>query len=113
MPKRRCYGWVAERSKARAWKVRIRQKRIVGSNPTPSASSHTRRTLCQPGKPQRNAYVERCNRTVRQGWLGIFLFETIEEAQQISIGWLWTYNHERPNMGIGGIICAWRLRLAA
>ena len=30
-------GWVAERSKARAWKVRIRQKRIVGSNPTPSA----------------------------------------------------------------------------
>ena len=29
---------MAERSKARAWKVRIRQKRIVGSNPTPSAS---------------------------------------------------------------------------
>ena len=28
---------MAERSKARAWKVRIRQKRIVGSNPTPSA----------------------------------------------------------------------------
>ena len=37
MPAERCYGWVAERSKARAWKVRIRQKRIVGSNPTPSA----------------------------------------------------------------------------
>ena len=30
-------GWVAERSKAHAWKVCIRQKRIVGSNPTPSA----------------------------------------------------------------------------
>jgi hypothetical protein len=30
-------GQVAERSKARAWKVRIRQKRIVGSNPTLSA----------------------------------------------------------------------------
>ena len=29
-------GWMAERSKARAWKVRIRHKRIVGSNPTPS-----------------------------------------------------------------------------
>ena len=28
---------MAERSKARAWKVRIRQKRIVGSNPTLSA----------------------------------------------------------------------------
>ena len=33
-----------------------------------SASSHTRRTLSldQPGKPQRNAYVEGYNRTVRQ-----------------------------------------------
>jgi hypothetical protein len=40
-------GWVAEWSKARAWKVRIRQKRIVGSNPTPSASFHTSRTLRQ------------------------------------------------------------------
>jgi hypothetical protein len=35
-------GWVAERSKARAWKVRIRQKRIVGSNPTPSARFSSR-----------------------------------------------------------------------
>jgi len=33
---------MAERSKARAWKVRIRQKRIVGSNPTPSASFSSR-----------------------------------------------------------------------
>jgi len=57
--------------------------------------------------------VERCNRTVRQGWLGLFLFETIEEAQQIAIGWLWTYNHERPNMVIGGITPAPKLRLAA
>jgi hypothetical protein len=38
-------GQVAEWSMARAWKVRIRQKRIVGSNPTLSASSHTRRAL--------------------------------------------------------------------
>jgi hypothetical protein len=36
--KRAAAGQVAEWSKARAWKVRIRQKRIVGSNPTLSAS---------------------------------------------------------------------------
>jgi transposase InsO family protein len=60
----------------------------------PSASAHTRRTPRQPGKPQRNAYVERYNRTVRQGWLGLYLFETIEEAQQIATEWLWTYKHE-------------------
>ena len=58
-------------------------------------------TYIQPGKPQQNAYVERYNRTVRQEWLGLYLFETIEEAQQIATEWLWTYNHERPNMGIG------------
>ena len=44
-PKDCAAGQVAERSKARAWKVRIRQKRIVGSNPTLSASSHTSRAL--------------------------------------------------------------------
>jgi len=64
-------------------------------------------------KPQQNAYVERYNRTVRQEWLGLYLFETIEEAQQIATEWLWTYNHERPNMGIGGITPAQKLQLAA
>ena len=34
----RGHGGVAERSMAHAWKVCIRQKRIVGSNPTPSAN---------------------------------------------------------------------------
>ncbi len=27
----------------------------------------------------------------------------IEELQKRAPQWLWTYNHERPNMGIGGI----------
>jgi putative transposase len=36
-----------------------------------------------------------------------------EEAQQIATEWLWTYNHERPNMGIGGITPAQKLQLAA
>lgn len=57
----------------------------------------------QPGKPQQNAYVERYNRTVRNEWLDLYIFETIEEAQEIATDWLWTYNNERPNMGIGGI----------
>ena len=57
----------------------------------------------QPGKPQQNAYVERYNRTVRYDWLGQYLFETIDEVQAYATRWLWTYNHERPNMGLGGI----------
>lgn len=57
----------------------------------------------QPGNPQRNAYIERYNRTVRYGWLAQSLFETIEEVQESATRWLWTYNHERSNMALGGI----------
>ena len=57
----------------------------------------------QPGKPQQNAYVERFNRTVRYDWLSHYLFESIEEVQNYATDWMWTYNHERPNMALGGI----------
>jgi transposase InsO family protein len=67
----------------------------------------------QPGKPQQNAYVERYNRTVRHEWLDQHIIETIEEAQDFATEWLWTYNNERPNMGIGGITPAQKLKLAA
>lgn len=63
----------------------------------------------QPGEPQQNAYVERYNITVGHEWLAPYIFETIEEAQEIATDWLWTYNNERPNMGIGGITPAQKL----
>ena len=46
-----------------------------------------------PGNPQQNAYIERFNRTVRGEWLGQYIFETIEEAQDQATEWLWTYNN--------------------
>ncbi len=67
----------------------------------------------QPGKPQQNAYVERYNRTVRYDWLGQHLFESIEEVQDFATQWLWAYNHERPNMALGGITPKQKLTLAA
>ncbi len=70
-------------------------------------------TYIQPGKPQQNAYVERYNRTVRHEWLGQYIFQTIEEAQDYATRWLWTYNNERPNMAIGGITPAMKLKQAA
>jgi transposase InsO family protein len=57
----------------------------------------------QPGNPQQNAYIERYNRTVRYDWLSHYLFESIEEVQNYATDWMWTYNHERPNMALGGI----------
>lgn len=67
----------------------------------------------QPGKPQQNAYIERYNRTVRYDWLGHYLFDSIDEVQDYATRWLWIYNHERPNMALGGITPKQRLLAAA
>lgn len=67
----------------------------------------------QPGKPQQNAYVERFNRTVRYEWLAQYLFDDIDEVQDFATRWLWNYNHERPNMALGGITPKQRLAMAA
>ena len=57
--------------------------------------------------------VERFNRTVRYDWLGHYLFESITEVQDYATNWLWLYNHERPNMALGGITPKQRLAMAA
>jgi len=57
----------------------------------------------QPGKPTRNAFVERFNRTVRHEWLDLVNFESVQQAQFLATQWLWTYNNERPNSAIGGV----------
>lgn len=67
----------------------------------------------QPGKPQQNAYVERHNRTVRYAWLARTLFDSIKQVQDMATRWLWAYNHERPNMALGGIASMQKLALAA
>ncbi len=67
----------------------------------------------QPGNPQQNAYVERYNRTVRYDWLNQYIFDSISAVQDFATRWLWTYNNERPNMGLGGITPKQKLELAA
>jgi len=67
----------------------------------------------QPGKPQQNAYVERFNRTVRYEWLAQYHFDDLAEVQDFATRWMWSYNHERPNMALGGITPKQRLAMAA
>lgn len=67
----------------------------------------------QPGKPQQNAYVERYNRTVRYDWLSQHLFDNLDQVQTYATRWLWHYNHERPNMGLGGITPKQKLAMVA
>ena len=69
----------------------------------PSSLGQHGRDHIQPGNPEQNAYIERYKRTVRYDWLSHYLFESIEEVQNYMTDWMWTYNHERPNMALGGI----------
>ncbi|EKE68848.1 hypothetical protein B30_17555 [Celeribacter baekdonensis B30] len=43
---------------------------------------------------------------------GQYIFETIEEAQDQATERRWTYNNKRPNMGIGGMTPAMKLKTA-
>jgi len=57
----------------------------------------------QSGKPTRNVYIERFNRTARNEWLNMYIFDSIEYAQSLATQWMWVYNNERPHSAIGGI----------
>lgn len=67
----------------------------------------------QPGKPQQNAYVERFNRTVRYEWLAQYEFDRLADMQDYATRWMWSYNHDRPNMALGGFTPKQRLAMAA
>ncbi|GGF76303.1 hypothetical protein GCM10011402_31330 [Paracoccus acridae] len=54
----------------------------------------------------RDAAAQRRGRTVSQT-------PPCGEVQQIATEWLWTYNHQRPNKGIGGITPTMKLKMAA
>jgi len=76
---------------------------ISGALKTWAKARGIRIEYIQPGKPQQNAYVERYNRTARYDWLSQYLFDSINQVQQSTTEWLWSYKHERPNMALGGI----------
>jgi putative transposase len=76
-----------------------------------AAQHNIRLDHIQPGNPQQNAYIERYNRTVRYDWLSHYLFESVSEVQNYATDWMWTYNHERPNMALGGITPKQKLAL--
>jgi putative transposase len=67
----------------------------------------------QPGKPQQNAYVERFNRTVRYEWLSQYYWAELDEVRDFATRWMWHYNHDRPNMALGGYTPKQRLTMAA
>ena len=55
----------------------------------------------QKGKPSQNGYIERFNRSYREGVLDAFILTTIHEAQEETSIWMEDYNNNHPHDSLG------------
>jgi putative transposase len=57
----------------------------------------------QPGRPMQNGFVERFNRSYREGVLDMYVFKTLEEVRERTEVWLADYNEEVPHDALGDL----------
>lgn len=55
----------------------------------------------EPGSPWQNGYAESFNSRLRSELLDAEVFETVDEAKQLSATWRNRYNHHRPHSSLG------------
>lgn len=55
----------------------------------------------QKGKPSQNGFIERFNRSYREGVLDAYILTSIEQAQDETDIWMQDYNHHHPHESLG------------
>lgn len=57
----------------------------------------------EPGKPMQNGFIERFNRSYREGVLDMYVFKTLEEVRERTDAWMKDYNEELPHDALGDL----------
>lgn len=57
----------------------------------------------EPGKPMQNGFIERFNRSYREGVLDMYVFKTLEEVRERTDAWIKDYNEELPHDALGDL----------
>jgi putative transposase len=57
----------------------------------------------EPGKPNRNASIQRFNRTYRTEVLNTGLFASLDEVCEMTWAWILEYNEQRDHDALGGL----------
>lgn len=55
----------------------------------------------KPGRPMQNGYIERFNRSYREGVLDMYVFNTLAEVRERTDHWMRDYNEERGHDALG------------